>query len=375
MSGRIRTIKPEVLEDAVSVSLSDAAWRLWVSSWLLADDHGCLRAHDAYLAANVWQDTSRQVAEVRRELCEVGLWTVYTVRGQLYACVTGWSKHQRVDNAGKRRVPGPDEGEPPPTDPPATSKQVVTPSLSEVRGESPTNAESRGDSPSRAGARSPAAGPPTPTPTPTTDPTEVPPARAPGAVDRLFLSYLDVRKRHGKRPTKLKPTERRRAEILLRSGYSEEDLVLACEGLFTSPHHLGQNDRDTQYLEFFHALSERAVDGLIDRGRKARRAATVRAVPAPDPGPPAQPTPELLAKLDSLLNPPDPLAELTARVATDTLESRTGLTVAEAMSRHGTGVRKAFPDPSGGLGAPPPPSARPGSNGTAEVPDSKEEVS
>ena len=59
MAGRIRTIKPELLEDEVASSLSDSAWRLFVSSWLLADDHGNFRAGRRYLAASVWQDTTK----------------------------------------------------------------------------------------------------------------------------------------------------------------------------------------------------------------------------------------------------------------------------------------------------------------------------
>ena len=54
MAGRIRSIKPELLEDEKAAALSDAAWRLFVSSWLLADDYGCFRAGPRYLAALVW---------------------------------------------------------------------------------------------------------------------------------------------------------------------------------------------------------------------------------------------------------------------------------------------------------------------------------
>lgn len=43
---RIRTLKPEILEDARTAGLSDAAFRLFVAMIVLADDHGNLRADD-----------------------------------------------------------------------------------------------------------------------------------------------------------------------------------------------------------------------------------------------------------------------------------------------------------------------------------------
>lgn len=107
--GRIRTIKPEVLDDERASALSDEAWRMWVSMWVLADDYGNLRASDRYLAANVWQDTTRDAAAPFDELVRVGLIVSYEDNGQRYCHISGWSKHQRIDNAGKPRVPAPPE--------------------------------------------------------------------------------------------------------------------------------------------------------------------------------------------------------------------------------------------------------------------------
>lgn len=109
MSGRIRTIKPELLEDEKASALSDAAWRLFVSSWLLADDHGRFRAGARYLAASVWQDTTRtgDATAALAELVQAGRVRVYDVDGQTYAEIPTWARHQRIDNAGKPRVPPP----------------------------------------------------------------------------------------------------------------------------------------------------------------------------------------------------------------------------------------------------------------------------
>lgn len=110
MAGRIRSIKPELLDDEAAVSLSDEAWRLWVSTWLLADDHGNLRAGDRYLASLVWQDSGRapRVSALLRELQQANRMVVYENGGDRYAHVRNWEKHQRIDNAGKPRVPAPD---------------------------------------------------------------------------------------------------------------------------------------------------------------------------------------------------------------------------------------------------------------------------
>jgi len=107
MAGRIRSIKPELLDDEIAAGLSDDAWRLFVSSWLLADDFGNFRAAPRYLAAQVWQDTTRNALTPLLELVQKERVLLYEVDGQLYAAVSTWERHQRVDNAGKPRVPSP----------------------------------------------------------------------------------------------------------------------------------------------------------------------------------------------------------------------------------------------------------------------------
>ncbi len=111
MAGRIRSIKPEILEDEIASGLSDAAWRLWVSSWLLADDYGRFRAGARYLAAQVWQDSAkRDVAEAALiELAHSGLLRLYAIENQRYGEIKpdGWRRHQRIERRGQPRVPVP----------------------------------------------------------------------------------------------------------------------------------------------------------------------------------------------------------------------------------------------------------------------------
>lgn len=142
MSRRIRSIKPELLDDDKTATLSHPAWRLFVSGLLLSDDHGNLRAGTTYLLGQVFHSCGVDAADVKAALAELvalGLWKTYTVRGQTYAHVSGWNKHQRIDNAGKPKVPTPGEAD----DTPTSSDAAKNP----IRGESPRVAASRRGSP------------------------------------------------------------------------------------------------------------------------------------------------------------------------------------------------------------------------------------
>lgn len=115
MSGRIRTVKPEIIRDRKTASLSHAAFRLYIGMFVMADDYGNLHGDVAQLFGGVfWAHPGFGVdgtAGAMVELVVAGLVERYEVRGQEYAHICGWSKHQRVDKKGKPRVPPPDDGE------------------------------------------------------------------------------------------------------------------------------------------------------------------------------------------------------------------------------------------------------------------------
>jgi hypothetical protein len=106
---RIRTLKPEIIDDAATAGLSDSAFRLFVSLIVLADDHGNVRGEDWWLRARVWKARREppRVAEILREVADAGLAIVYSVREQTYVHLRGFEKHQRIDNRGKGLVPSP----------------------------------------------------------------------------------------------------------------------------------------------------------------------------------------------------------------------------------------------------------------------------
>ena len=83
MAGRIRTIKPELLENERVASLPHDAWRLFVSLLLLADDYGNLNGHpDRIQAAVFWaQQPLQSIRDCLATLSERNLVRLYTVRG------------------------------------------------------------------------------------------------------------------------------------------------------------------------------------------------------------------------------------------------------------------------------------------------------
>lgn len=110
MAGRIRTIKPELLEDAVSAGLSDMAFRIFISTILLADDYGRLRAETGWLMGQIYWARSVQVEDFIAAIAELErLVQIYEVNGQRYASIRNWGKHQKVSHPGKPRIPEPPE--------------------------------------------------------------------------------------------------------------------------------------------------------------------------------------------------------------------------------------------------------------------------
>lgn len=110
MAGRIRTVKPEWLEDEKMSMASVEARLLSIALLLLADDYGHGRAHPSYLGGQAFLTASNPTAVADaafKELLSIGFVTTYEVRGQMYYEVRNWGKHQRVDRPGVPKVPSP----------------------------------------------------------------------------------------------------------------------------------------------------------------------------------------------------------------------------------------------------------------------------
>lgn len=114
---RIRTVKPEWLEDERIALASSDARVLSISLLLLADDYGNGRAHPSILRSRVFPSgTQEQIDTALAELVAIDFVRLYVVDGQRYFHVRSWSKHQRVDKPSAPRVPPP---------PGVTSPQIV----------------------------------------------------------------------------------------------------------------------------------------------------------------------------------------------------------------------------------------------------------
>ncbi len=122
---RIRTVKPEWLEDERLAACSDTARMVSVALIALSDDYGNGRAHPLYLASRIWpyasgepRETLMRLSRALTELDGIGFLTLYTVKNQQYFSIKNWSKHQKVQHPGRPAVPGPahaDSVEGPPT--------------------------------------------------------------------------------------------------------------------------------------------------------------------------------------------------------------------------------------------------------------------
>lgn len=113
---RIRSLKPEWLEDEALTAASDAARTLSAGLLLLADDYGNGRGSVPFLTSRVWpagNGCHEKTTVALQELVKIRFVQTYTVDGQTYFSIRNWKKHQRVDKPGKPQVPFPPESSSP----------------------------------------------------------------------------------------------------------------------------------------------------------------------------------------------------------------------------------------------------------------------
>lgn len=107
---RIRSIKPDWLEDELVSSAGLPARVLSIALILLADDYGrgrCVRSVLAVQAFPFDQNASGLLHEGLMKLSHIGFVRLYEVRKQHYFEICNWSKHQKVMHPGKPHVPAP----------------------------------------------------------------------------------------------------------------------------------------------------------------------------------------------------------------------------------------------------------------------------
>jgi len=286
MSGRIRSVKPEILEDAVTAGLSDMAYRIFTGIFVLCEDSGRFRAETGWLMGQIYWKRPVSVGAFSaaiQELVNARLVVLYEASGQRYGVVRTWTKHQKISHPAAARLPAPPWGD---GDPPESIK-------------------------------SPSGGPPEvlrtdPDPDPDPDPDHLstaPPgldAPSTGGPDEVWSHYVVTLAQHRprRRPTKLGPKDRKTIRTHLRDGMSIADLRRAVTGLFISPHHLGHNDRKTEYLELEYALRKPATFIALADDSEPPAPSTSSVRPVDTPAPNAVPMPDhVREKLMSICAP------------------------------------------------------------------------
>src|SRR5687767_9852917 len=110
---RIRSLKPEIMSNEKVGQLTDSEFKLFIGIIVSADDYGNRGANPKQLDAEVfWNRTEPvDVPEMLARMQRAGVLTQYTVRGQSYVHLCGWSEHQKVDHPGKPIFPGPEQAD------------------------------------------------------------------------------------------------------------------------------------------------------------------------------------------------------------------------------------------------------------------------
>ena len=228
MGRRIRSIKPEILEDEKTSNLTDHEWRLFVSLWLLADDYGNFRADTRWLTSQVfWATDNQDSREPLETLARLSVIRLYAVNGQSYGSIINWTKHQKIDHPSSPSVPGPDKEDHEQKQPVTESSRDTTDVLARTSRESRWSLAPDQDQDQDQDQ----------------DPTIVPRESARAPVLAVFEHY---RIHH--------PAARvigKKTETLLRArlseGFTVDELKKAIDGNHRDPHCCGQNDRGKEY--------------------------------------------------------------------------------------------------------------------------------
>ena len=316
MAGRIRSIKPEWLEDAPLGSRDDAARVLSVALILMADDYGNGRAHPAHVAAMAWtyDPNSRASFEKAKaallELARIKFVVLYAIDGQDYFHVRNWAKHQKVERPGKPRVAGPETPGAivfslPSRDPRETLATDLRPPTSDHDHDHEETAAAAASEPPGSGSSvprqvdlpRPSLEQPAPRPEPSA-PANIEPPRLllvptepakPSPAETVFAAYLAEWKRCSKshRPPTLTESRRKLANARLRE-FSVEDLAHACRGIWASRWHVNAKEtsfelaiRDAAHIEKFMAIADEPNVKINHRGdpKQSGRTAAENGVP------------------------------------------------------------------------------------------------
>lgn len=217
MAPRIRSLKPELPADEKLGACSIPARYLFVMLITQADDDGRMRGNPAFVRAHClpYDDvTLQQVDDWLDELSAGGFLTRYTVESERYVALNAWHRNQRIDKPRASQIPDASRGFV------EASKNgrgaVADASETDMEGEGERDREKEDHL--------------------------VAPTR-PSEVEIVFDAW---QRSTGRTRTHLDDKRRRLIRTALAS-YPVEDVIAAVDGWRHSPHHRGENDRQTVY--------------------------------------------------------------------------------------------------------------------------------
>jgi hypothetical protein len=113
--GRIRTVKPELIQQPWFATLSDSAARTYYGLLGVVDDFGRCGAAPSYIAGQIFWGSQRSANKIGKQLAELereGIIRRYTVKGGEYLEIVGWFDkggplYQQINKPQGERFPAP----------------------------------------------------------------------------------------------------------------------------------------------------------------------------------------------------------------------------------------------------------------------------
>lgn len=105
---RIRSLKPDLWQDAKICRLGRDARLLFLGMITQADDEGRMRASAGVLRGLIFPEDdlrNKQVQGWAEEIQDAGLARFYEVRGEIFAELLGWQRNQRVSHPRSSSIP------------------------------------------------------------------------------------------------------------------------------------------------------------------------------------------------------------------------------------------------------------------------------
>ncbi|CAL62423.1 Hypothetical protein HEAR2292 [Herminiimonas arsenicoxydans] len=104
---RIRTIKPDFWTDEKLTECSMSARLFFIGMWNFADDNGNLTRSAKKMKMQIFPAESCDCEELIQELMAIGVLVEYSVDGDKYMHIKGFTKHQVINRPSNSSIPKP----------------------------------------------------------------------------------------------------------------------------------------------------------------------------------------------------------------------------------------------------------------------------